>query len=167
MRVRAVRKRPGNRAPQLRHVEDARVLAGDRLALEFAATDPDGDSIVFFTQIIGGEDVPPGSEIEDRRDGTAALRWRTRPEHAGVYPLRVAAFDEGGGETFLDFTINVCSRLVHDGNLSGVLTALFESELPAACRDADLNRDRVITAADVVRAATSAPSQPSRIGAMH
>lgn len=164
MRVRAVRKRVGNRAPQLRHIDDIRVLAGDQLAVEVAATDADGDPVVFFAQVIDGDDVPPGSEIEDRRDGTAVFRWPTRPEHARTYPLRIAAFDEGGGETFQDFSITVCSRLVHDGNLPGTVTALFESEPPAPCRDADLNRDGQITAADVVSAVASAPSPTSGVG---
>jgi len=64
----------------------------------------------------------------------------------------VAAFDEGGGETLEDFTIAVCSKVVNDGSLSGVLDALFDSAVPIACRDVDLNSDGAISAADVVKA---------------
>jgi hypothetical protein len=45
--------------------------------------------------------------ITDHHDGTATFTWPTRPEHAGTTVLRVAAFDEGGGEVFHDVEINV------------------------------------------------------------
>jgi hypothetical protein len=151
-RVRAVRKRPGNRPPVLQPVGAIRVQAGQTLSLDSSASDPDGDPIVFFAQLVDGVDVPPGSQIEDHRDGTATLTWPTKPQDLGSYPMRVAAFDEGGGETLQDFTIAVCSKVVNDGTLSGVLDALFDPTAPIACHDADLNRDGAISAADVVRA---------------
>jgi Tol biopolymer transport system component len=153
-RVRAVRKRPGNHPPVLEPVGAVRVQAGQTLSLNFSASDPDGDPIVFFAQLADGADVPPGSKIEDHRDGTAALTWPTKPQNIGTYPMRVAAFDEGGGETLEDFTITVCSNVVNDAGLPGVVAAIFESEPnpPAACHDAELNGDGAITAADVVKA---------------
>jgi hypothetical protein len=105
--VRAVRRRPGNRGPELDPIADQRVRAGETLALEFAALDPDGDPISFFAQVKGGDDVPPGSVMADHNDGTATLTWETRPEHAGTTVVRVAAFDEGGDEVWQDVTITV------------------------------------------------------------
>jgi hypothetical protein len=104
---RAVRKRPGNRGPVFERPEDVRVVAGDTLTMTFAAEDPDGDLISFFAQLKDGFDVPPGSVITDHYDGTATFRWPTRLEDAGTHVLRVAAFDEGGGEVFHDVTISV------------------------------------------------------------
>ena len=155
-RVRAVRKRPGNHAPILQYVGHTRVQAGETVSLNFSATDPDDDAVVFFAQLEGGTDVPLGSTIEDHHDGTAAFTWPTRPEDTGSYPLRVAAFDEGGGETVQDIALAVCSRIVTDGTLPGLLDSLFESEPPAVCRDADFNQDGAISAADVVKAAQEA-----------
>ncbi|MFI5364032.1 MAG: hypothetical protein ACHQ4J_00260 [Candidatus Binatia bacterium] len=159
-RVRAVRKRLGNHPPQLQSVNAARVLGGGTLTLQFSATDPDGDPVVFFAQLAGGVDVPLGSTITDHHDGTATLSWPTKPEQVGSYPLRVAAFDAGGGETIQDLSLAVCSAIVSDGNLPGVLAALFESSDPGACHDAELNGDRVISAADVVKAARGGLNAP-------
>jgi Tol biopolymer transport system component len=156
-RVRALRKRPGNRPPALAPLGDLRVLGGQRLVFQLSAPDPDGDPVVFFAQSVGGLDIPRGAVIDDHHDGTATFTWATKPEQAGLYPIRIAAFDEGGGEVFQDVTLAVCSRIVHDGDVPGVVTALFESEPPAACRDADVNRDSLVTAADVVGARVNAP----------
>jgi hypothetical protein len=153
--VRAARKRPGNHPPILEPVGAVRVRAAQTLTVDFSANDPDGDPIVFFAQLVDGTDVPSGSQIEDHRDGTAVFTWPTKPENVGTYLMRVAAFDEGGGETLEDFAITVCSKIANDGNLSGVLNALFDSTAPIACRDADLNHDGAISAADVVQAAES------------
>jgi hypothetical protein len=108
--VRALRVRPGNRGPVFERPPDQRVAAGDTLTLSFTATDPDGDPISFFAQVKDGTDVPPGSEITDHHDGTATFHWPTRPENAGEWVLRVAAFDEGGGEVFHDVTISVVGQ---------------------------------------------------------
>ncbi len=156
-RVRAVRKRPGNQAPLLQPLGNTRVIAGQPLALPLSASDPDGDPIVFFTQLAGGIDVPPGSIIEDHHDGTATFQWPTTLENEGTYPLHVAAFDPVGGEAQAAFSVAVCSRILNDTDLAGVTRAGFDSELPVACHDADLNHDGVITAADLVAAAQAAP----------
>jgi hypothetical protein len=105
--VRAVRKRPGNAEVVLDAVADQRVVAGDTVTLNLTAHDPDGDPISFFAQAKDGEDVPPGSTITDHHDGTATFTWPTRPADTGDHVLRVAAFDEGGGEMFQDVSISV------------------------------------------------------------
>jgi len=105
--VRAVRRRPGNRDPVFAPIADQRVLVGDTLNLSLSASDPDGDPISFFAQVKDGTDVPPGSMIADHHDGTASFTWPTRPENAGTTILRVAVFDEGGGEVVQDVTLAV------------------------------------------------------------
>ncbi len=73
----------------------------------------------FFAQLKGGQDVPPGSTITDHHDGTATFRWPTKPEQVGTYPLRVAAFDEGGGEVYHDVTIAVTATASCTGDCNG------------------------------------------------
>jgi hypothetical protein len=150
--VLAVRKRPGNRAPILEVIQESRVEAGTLLVLNASATDADGDPIVFFAQLLNGEDLPAGAEIIDHRNGTATLRWETGVEQTGLYILRVASFDLGGGEAMGDVIVAVCSRIVADGDAAGVVAALFEEDPPARCRDSDLNGDHIISAADLVAA---------------
>lgn len=105
--VRAVRRRPGNQSAMLAEIADPVVAAGETLTLDFTATDADGDPISFFAQVVGAFDVPPGADMIDHHDGTATLRWTPRPEDAGTWILRVAAYDEGGGQTLRDVTITV------------------------------------------------------------
>jgi hypothetical protein len=105
--VRAVRRRSGNRGPVLDPIADPHVIAGETLTLSITASDPDGDPLTFFAQVRGGTDVPPGSVMTDHHDGTASFTWPTRPEHAGTTVVRVAAFDEGGGEVFQDVTLTI------------------------------------------------------------
>jgi len=143
--VRAVRKRPGNTDVVLDSVSDQRVVSGDTLALPFTAHDADGDPVSFFAQVKDGDDVPAGSTISDHHDGTATFEWPTKPEDTGDHVLRVAAFDEGGGEMFQDVTISVvphgiacvgdCNRdqqVTIDELLSGVGIALGTLP-PSAC----------------------------------
>jgi hypothetical protein len=150
--VRAVRIRPENRGPVWNPPTHARVLAGETLEIDFSAGDPDGDPLTFFAQERGGHDVPNGSEIRDHHDGSATFRWPTRPEHAGTHMLRVAVFDEGGGEELVDIDIAVCANVIGDGAAAGVIEGLFsdEPEVPPACRGADINGDGRISAADLV-----------------
>ncbi len=105
--ARAVRNRPGNNDVVFDAPPDQRVAAGDTLTLNLTATDPDGDPISFFAQEKDGIDVFPGSTITDNHDGTATFVWPTGPQDTGDHVLRVAAFDEGGGEVFHDVTISV------------------------------------------------------------
>jgi hypothetical protein len=155
-RVRAVRKRPDNNGPAFQPAASARVIAGQKMQLTFTATDPDDDPITFFAQLVGGMDVPPGSEIEDHRDGTATFTWPTRTEHVGMYDMRVAAFDEGGGEVFHDIQLAVWPAHRQRRRSPGVLSSLFRPDPPPPCRDADRNQDGRITAADVVAARVDA-----------
>jgi Tol biopolymer transport system component len=110
--TRLVRKRPGNNSPEwnVQPPAYAAVAAGETLEFHFGATDADGDPITLFAQEKGGVDVPEGSVIEDHRDGTATFTWPTRLRQAGTYELRVAAFDEGGGERVHDVLIDVMPR---------------------------------------------------------
>ncbi len=153
--VRAVRKREGNRGPEWQPPLRAFVRAGESLEVDFTAVDPDGDPLTFFAQQRPGRDVPRGSEMNDWHDGTATFTWPTRPEDTGRYTLRVAVFDEGGGEDWVDLPIAICSRTADDGNLAGILWALFGADstaVPVECRGADLNADGRITAADLLAA---------------
>lgn len=106
-RIRAVRKRPGNHGPRFTAREHLFVVPGEYLKLNFAAVDPDGDRITFFAQELDGLTPPPGSEFVDDHDGSATFTWPTGEEDAGEYTMRVAAFDEGGGEVFHDVRITV------------------------------------------------------------
>jgi hypothetical protein len=108
--VRAVRKRPGNQPVVLDAVADQQVVAGQTLTLTLTAHDPDGDPIYFFAQTKDGMDVPTGSTITDNFDGTATFVWPTTAAQVGDYVLRVAAFDEGGGEQFQDLTISILAH---------------------------------------------------------
>jgi hypothetical protein len=150
-RVRAVRKRPGNQPPLFAPVKVVRIEAGSELQLPLAATDPDGDPITFFAQVVGGTDVPPGSSIEDHHDGTATFDWPTRVEHAGVYQLRLAAFDEGGGEVFHDVTLAVCNEVEDAATQEAIIRGVFAA-FSGACNAADRNGDQRVTAADLVLA---------------
>jgi hypothetical protein len=157
--VRAVRIRPGNRRPELEPPGYQRVAAGELLTLAFTATDPDGDPISFFAQVKGGDDVPPGSEITDHHDGTATFRWPTRPENAGEWVLRVAAFDEGGGEVFHDVAISVVGEgpplpsLTPTATATPTSLATTLSPSPGSVRcPGDCNRDRTVGLDELVKA---------------
>lgn len=150
--VHAVRKRPGNRGPVFEQPADARVTAGDLLTLTFAAQDPDADPISYFAQVKDGNDVPLGSEITDHHDGTATFSWPTRPEHVGEHVLRVAAFDEGGGDVFHDLAISV---VPNDGPIPTVTptrtVAPGVSLTPQALACiGDCDRDRAVSVNELV-----------------
>jgi hypothetical protein len=113
--ARAVRKRPGNTGPVLDPLpERVEVPVGAELALEVRATDADGDPITLFAQVPGTANLPRTFEIEDHEDGTGSLRWKPRAHDAGIRTLRIAAFDEGGGETWHDVEL-VVSPSASDG----------------------------------------------------
>jgi len=148
--VRAIRKRPGNLGPVWNPPRRVRVRAGHTLELGFTATDPEDDFLTYFAQVRGTLDVIPGSEIIDHHDGTATLRWPTKVEDAGVFPIRVAVFDEGGGEEYADVEIAVCNRIANEATLPGVLAAVFAGEASSACDAADINADGAVNVADLV-----------------
>ena len=150
-RVRALRKRQGNTGPTLDAPTLARVQAGEVLRLTYNATDAERDPISFFAQLIDGLDVPMGSYMTDHRNGTADLDWTTNPSNIGTHRVRVAAFDEGGGETFVDTTIVVCGTVVEPGDFRGLIGAIFSPDDPLICQsEADLNGDGLVSAADLV-----------------
>ena len=137
-----MRRRQGNQGPQFDTIPDQQVLVGDTLTIALVAQDPDGDPISFFAQVKGGEDVPPGSLMTDHHDGTATFSWPTRPENAGTTVLRVAAYDEGGGEVVQDVAITVAAS---DRPPSS------PTPLPAAC-PADCNGDGTVTIDELLTA---------------
>jgi hypothetical protein len=150
--LRAVRKRPGNQGPIFEKVSDQRVTAGETVTLEFSARDPDGEPISFFAQAKDGFDVPPGSEITDHHDGTATFRWRTRAEHVGDHVLRVAAFDEGGGEVFHDITISVVARSSGNRTATPTETATPAPPTPTTACIGDCNSDGQVSIEELITA---------------
>ena len=167
--VRGVRKRPGNGGVVLDTVNDQRVIAGEKLTVNFAAHDPDGDPISFFAQEKDGIDVPAGSTITDNYDGTATFTWPTRPEDVGDHALRVAAFDEGGGEMFQDVTISIVPRLANacGGDCNGdggvtvdeILTCIdfaLGQSLLGSCTACDRDGDGTVTVDELLTAVTAA-----------
>ncbi len=162
-RIRIVRKRPGNAWPDFPFPGNVRVIAGQTITLPLAATDGDGDPITFFAQELGGIDVPSGSRIEDHRDGTATFSWVTTPEAVGDYTLRVAAFDEGGGEIFHDVSIEIlpafaCPGDCDDDDAVGIAdlvlaTAIGLEQQPLdRCPSADLDDSGWVTIDELVSA---------------
>ncbi len=168
--VRAVRNRAGNTEVALDPAPNQRVVAGETLTINFTAHDADGDPISFFAQVKGGLDVPPGSTITDHYDGTATFEWATRPEDAGDHMLRVAAFDEGGGERLQDVTISIVPRgasvdctgdcngdrqVTIDELLTGVGIALGTLPL-SACAAYDQSSGSPVTINELLRAVGNA-----------
>jgi hypothetical protein len=166
--VRAVRKRPGNNGPILDDLPDRSVVAGDTLTLDMTAHDPDGDPISFFAQEKGGTDVFPGSTITDHYDGTATFQWPTGPQDVGNHVLRVAAFDEGGGEVFHDIALSIvpsdptcvgdCNgdvQVTIDELLTAINIALGTAPL-TACPRADADGDGTVTIDDLLVAVSNA-----------
>jgi hypothetical protein len=151
-RVRVVRRRHGNGAPLMSPVSAARMRAGDPLELVVGATDPDNDPIYLFAQVVGGLDVPPGSEFTDTGNGIGILTWPTAQENAGLYVVRFAAFDEGGDEVFRDAEIAVCDPVLLQTDAHSVASAIFLPNPPAQCLDGDLNRDGRVSAPDLTLA---------------
>jgi hypothetical protein len=160
-RVRAVRTRPGNRGPVLERVSDVTVMHGDSVTIELAARDPDGDAVVLFLQVVGGDDIPPGADAVDHYDGTAVFRWTPAAEQRGVHHLRAGAFDQGGGYALRDFTITVrgCAgdcdgdgKVTVDELIAAVSIALGQAEAES-CAAADADLDGTISVSDLVAGA--------------
>lgn len=154
--TRAVRKRPGNHGPVLAPVPDQRVVAGETLSVSFTAQDPDGDPITFFAQEQGGIDVPRGSQIVDNHDGTGSFRWPTVPDSVGNYVLRVAAFDEGGGETVQDVAIAVVPHVGTDTPTPSATAPLASPTPTAFTCPGDCNHDGQVTVAELITGTTIA-----------
>lgn len=167
----ALAKRPGNTEVILDPIPDQQVIAGQKLSLGFSAHDADGDPITMYAQVRGGGDIPPGSTFTDHFDGTASFEWSTRVEDLGRHVVRVAAFDEGGGEMFHDVTIDVrpgdtvtngcigaCTVPMQVG-LDDVL-AMLRASLGLAelneCAEGDDDNDGMITVDEIQAAIASA-----------
>ncbi len=148
--LRIVRRRPGNHPPNFEAPADQQLAAGETLSLEMSATDPDGDPISFFAQLKGGFDVPAGSVITDHHDGTASFRWPTRPEQAGTYVLRMAAFDEGGGEVFHDVTIEVTARAGAEATSTPATTATPTQKAPTITCPGDCDGDGQVMVGELI-----------------
>ncbi len=168
-RVRTVRRRPGNRGPTLVVRSTVQGAAGNVLTLPIAASDADGDAVTFFAQQPNRvtTNILPGSTFVDNRDGTAEFRWPTKPEQVGTYTLRVAAFDEGGGEDVQDITITLTAttpcvgdcngdeRVAIDELLTGVNIAL--GRMPVSdCGNLDPQGAGTVGIAELVTATTYA-----------
>ncbi len=148
--VRAVRKRPANRSPIWSPPRTIRVRAGEAIELTLSASDPDGDPLSFFAQSLSSGDIPVGAEFDDNHDGTAKFVWHTTTNEIGTTSIRAAVFDEGGGLQIADLSVAICTEVVEDSSVIGVLRGIFEADPPPICRSADLNGDGRITAADLL-----------------
>ena len=168
LRARAVRKRPGNRPPELAAVADVRIPLGQPLEMTFEARDPDDDPLFFYFQVIGDTDIPAGSTIENDRHGHAVFRWTPGDEQTGVQRLRVGVYDEGGGFVLRDFDIIVDGPAVPcpgdcDGDgqvdvselLTGVSVLLGRAPL-GACPAADVDRGASVTVDELQSAVRNA-----------
>jgi hypothetical protein len=147
-------------------LNDVELIAGETAALAIAASDPDGDPISLFAQQVGGIDVPRGAVIVDRHDGTGDFTWPTRPEDVGDHVLRVAAFDEGGGEVWQDVRIRVVPRHVAAscaGDCSGdglvtldelvtAVTIALGTAPASHCPAGDANGDAAVTVEELLPA---------------
>jgi hypothetical protein len=163
--TRLVRKRAGNQAPEWSPPAAVVVDAGATLALDLTARDADGDRLTFFAQEVDRVRLPAGAALDDHGDGTATLRWPTRVEQAGTYQVRVAVFDEGGGERVQDVTLEVRPRgappCAADCNGDGEVAVaellrgvrvLLEQEAVAQCAAADVDGDGSVTVEELLRA---------------
>lgn len=166
---RVIRTRPGNHPPDWTPPSEARVAAGQTLRLDLSASDPDGDPLTFFAQEVDKSDVPRGSVIEDHYDGTATFRWPTRLEQAGEYTLRLAVFDQVGGERVHDvhITVGAADPVPCPGDcdgdavvgvaelVAGVRIALQEGAAES-CAAADGDGDGRVTVDELIRATGAA-----------
>ena len=156
-RVRAVLKRPGNLGPTLLTPRFARARIGQQITFDVWGTDADGDPVVFFAQEVGGTDIPLRADFDDNRNGTATFVWAPVAEDVGTKVIRVASFDEGGGEMTQDVRLEACAQIVEDGDEAQRTAAIFATVDSGACHRADGNMDGSLTAADLVAFIYEAP----------
>jgi hypothetical protein len=79
---------PGNRPPVLAPIGNRQYTPGVLLAVELAASDPDGNSLAFA---VSG--APAGSQLEDRGNGTARWTWMPSAGLAVGYDVIFAVTD--------------------------------------------------------------------------
>ncbi len=161
--VRAVRRRPGNLGPVLSPAPSLHVEAGRLLELPMSAADPDGDPVSLFFQEVNTISIPEGATVRDDRRGNAVLSWRTKVTQVGLHRLRVAAFDEGGGEVFQDVLVRVGASA--DCDLDGVAeteeikrcvtAALYPRAESPGCELCDPDSNGVVGIDELVRGVRS------------
>jgi YVTN family beta-propeller protein len=127
----SVHRRPGNLAPEIEPVDDARVSVGTSFVVPFHAADPDGDRIRFFLQPVDGIDLPEGSIFVDAGDGSAQLYWFANAAQVGDYHFRLGAFDTAGEFALREFTVRVCELFADDGSCAPTPTPTA-SDTPSA-----------------------------------
>jgi hypothetical protein len=100
----------------------------------------------------------------DHRGGTATFEWQTTDESVGMWRLRVAAFDEGGGQDFHDVEITIATPCAGDCNRDGnvtvdeVVTAINVAlglDSLTACTAADEDTNDGVTVDELVSAVDS------------
>lgn len=110
-----VPRRPGNQAPTLAPIADGEVAVDGVVERTLAASDADGDRIVYALQLADGIGLPYGASLADSGDGTWRFLWQPGSGQEGLYRLRAAAIDVGGDFALQDFSILVCEILSPDG----------------------------------------------------
>ncbi len=95
---------PAPDPPVLAEIPDQGVAEGQVLQVTLSATDPDGDALAF-----GATGLPAFCSMEDRGDGTAALRCAPGQGDAGTYTVTVRVTDDGSppGEDHDVFVLTV------------------------------------------------------------
>ncbi len=133
------------------------------------ASDPDGDPLVFHVQIgppfaMRLRDVA-ASVVTDHGDGSLDLEFTPQETDVGLYPLRIAAFDDEGGVAVEDVKLVISGTCVGDCNTDSHVTidelvtgvAIAIGDLPASrCLSLDADGSGRVRFDEVVRAVQSA-----------
>lgn len=77
-----------NQPPELDAVAAQSIAVGELLEVQFAASDPDGDTLVFSV-----DPLPEGASLTDSGSGMATLNWQPQAYQTGVYNLQVSVSD--------------------------------------------------------------------------
>ena len=91
-----------NRPPKLDPIGDKKVMEGEELTFTISASDPDGDSLTFFTS-----GLPKGANFNS---STRTFQWIPAFGDAGNYSVTFTASDSKGGEDSETITINVINK---------------------------------------------------------
>jgi subtilisin family serine protease len=153
--VRLVPRRAGNHDPILHIPSEVRVSEGRTARVGLQATDPEGDFIAFHAERSG----LTRTVLDDRGDGTATFEVTPRFDEAGIYRLRVAAFDEAGGVDVALLLLTIedrdpegdanCDHILSAEDVGALLSGLFDDEAMKRCATADTNTDGRVTVADL------------------
>lgn len=129
---------PGNRAPVFPPIGPLTVMPGGKLDVTLAATDPDGDTVMFS---LTSDGLLPTGEL----DSMGHLSFAPMPDEIGSYQFTLAASD-GQLETAQNVTLNVTADPVTTTRLSGVL--LKTNQQPLAGVTMEVGPVTAVTAAD-------------------